>query len=238
MAIDDPNQDESQGHSQSLPPVIGSLNPISPIDPKSGPSFSDGGGTAEVTGHAPQVSNPREVREIPKRFEDGSGRSGHSAVNPSIEDVTGSVHAHGPDVHGNAIIIDEEDADLAITPAALSVHQNERTSEVDERRPGLSVPQSDNSTDNGDDIEEEMLQAAIEASRREVDGGYPDQQFGIPYVCDNGNQHLDFVLFWTVFACVFVDPFYSSFRTLLVPGLCKDHLIQMILSLHVQFQCP
>lgn len=198
MAIDDPNQEESQGPSQSLPSATGNLNPISSLDPKSGPSFSDGGGTAEVTGHAPQVSNPGEVLV---RFKDGTGQSGHSGLNPSVKDATGSAHAHEPEDNGIVIIDDEEDANLSIPPAALSAHPNERANEVDERRPGISVPQLDDAIDNGDDIEEEMLRAAIEASKREVDGGYSDQQFGIPYVCGDDNQHLDFVLFWTVFTC-------------------------------------
>lgn len=195
MAIDDPNLEESQGPSQSLPSATGNLNPIASLDPKSGPSFSEGGGTAEVAGHAPQVSNPGEVGEVPIRFKDGTGQSGHSD-----KDATGSAQAHGPEDNGIVIIDDEEDANLSITPA-LSAHPNERANEVDERRPGISVPQLDNAIDNGDDIEEEMLRAAIEASKREVDGGYSDQQFGIPFVCDNDDQHLDFVLFWNVVAC-------------------------------------
>eukprot|EP00268_Persea_americana_P018587 TRINITY_DN1933_c0_g1_i2.p1 TRINITY_DN1933_c0_g1~~TRINITY_DN1933_c0_g1_i2.p1 ORF type:complete len:494 (-),score=154.48 TRINITY_DN1933_c0_g1_i2:871-2352(-) len=181
MAIDDPNQEESQGPSQSLPSATGNLNPIASLDPKSGPSFSDGGGTAEVTGHAPQVSNPGEVGEVPIRLKDGTGQSGHSGLNPSVKDATGSAQAHGPEDNGIVIIDDEEDAILSITPAALSAHPNERANEVDERRPGISVPQLDNAIDNSDDIEEEMLRAAIEASKREVDRGYSDQQFGIPY---------------------------------------------------------
>lgn len=172
MDIDDPIQPASQGPlSQgplSLLSAARSLNPFSLLDSSFYRSILDGRGTADFTNRAPWVSHPREVREIPIEYKDGSDQPGQSGVSPIIEDVTGSTDAHGPESHGTVIIDDEDDKDIPIAPHSAP-----------------SAPQSHHVTDYGDDIEEEMLKAAIEASKWEAEKGYSNQQFGAHMVFEN-----------------------------------------------------
>eukprot|EP00262_Sarcandra_glabra_P011619 TRINITY_DN2827_c0_g2_i1.p1 TRINITY_DN2827_c0_g2~~TRINITY_DN2827_c0_g2_i1.p1 ORF type:complete len:585 (+),score=155.30 TRINITY_DN2827_c0_g2_i1:82-1836(+) len=144
-----------------------------------GRNFFDGGGATEFTSHAFWVSHPREVREIPIEFTDGNDQSGHSGPGPTIEDASGSAYAHEPEIHGNVIIDGDEDEDLPVAPTANERKDGFSGDYIEGRRPGPSVHQSDNATHYGNDIEEEMLQAAIEASKREVVEGYPNQPFDI-----------------------------------------------------------
>ncbi|KAJ8767673.1 hypothetical protein K2173_018231 [Erythroxylum novogranatense] len=119
------------------------INSFSLLDPQFHRSLFDG--TSGFTNRAPYVSEPREVRQIPIEVKGGSGDTstgfGHT---PVIEDVTGTEHAVGPDVHGIVIF--------------SSPHINSRP----------SAPEFDNLSDYGNDVEEQMIRAAIEASKREA----------------------------------------------------------------------
>ncbi|XP_052209943.1 plant UBX domain-containing protein 8-like isoform X2 [Diospyros lotus] len=177
MEIDEPIQVGSRGPPFSLLPSARNLSPFSILDPEFGRSLFDSGPGSR----SPFVSHPREVREIPIEVKDGSERSGHSGLAPTIEDVTGTEHAVGPETHGT-VVIDENDED---SPAAPSGHiglSNEQKDDVlggnshDHR---ASAPQIDNSPDYSNDIEEEMVRAAIEASKREAIKDYPNQQFDV-----------------------------------------------------------
>lgn len=167
MDVDDPIQVASHDPF-SLLSAARNLNPFSILDSSFHRSFFDGRGSADVGNRAPWVSHPREVREIPIEFKDGSDQSGQSGSRPIIEDVTGNTHAHGPEVHGTVITNDEDEEDIPIAP-----------------RSAPSAPQPHNVTDYGDDIEEEMLKAAIEASKRDAEEGYSNHQFGAHVVCEN-----------------------------------------------------
>ncbi|KAF5193671.1 Plant ubx domain-containing protein [Thalictrum thalictroides] len=133
------------------------LNPFSLLDPNFRRSFLEGHSAAEFTSGAPRVTHPREVRQIPIEFKDEHTQSGHSGLSPAIEDVTGTAHAHLPEAHGTVIVDDEEDEGIPTVPTA---------------------PRLDRVADYGNDIEEEMIRAAIEASRREVVEGFPNQHIG------------------------------------------------------------
>lgn len=167
MDIDDPIQVAPHGPFSFLA-AARNLNPFSILDSSFHRSFFDGRGTADVANRAPWVSHPREVREIPIEFKDGSDPSGQSGSRPIVEDVTGSTHAHGPEVHGTVITNDEDEEDIPVAP-----------------RSAPSAPQPHNVTDYGDDIEEEMLKAAIEASKRDAEEGHSNHQFGAHIVCEN-----------------------------------------------------
>ncbi|GFQ06824.1 fas-associated factor 2-a [Phtheirospermum japonicum] len=98
--------------------------------------------------HSPFVSHPREVREVPVEFRDGIGASGQSGNAPINEDVTENAHNLGPEIRGT-IVIDDDDDD--------SVH------------PGPSAPTIvDHVPDYSNEIEEEMIRAAIEASKHDT----------------------------------------------------------------------
>ncbi|RWR89365.1 plant UBX domain-containing protein 8 [Cinnamomum micranthum f. kanehirae] len=160
MDIDDPIQVAPHDPFSFLA-AARNLNPFSILDSSFHRSFFDGRGTADVANRAPWVLHPREVREIPIEFKDGSDPSGQSGSRPIVEDVTGSTHAHGPEVHGTVITNDEDEEDIPVAPHSAP-----------------SAPQPHNVTDYGDDIEEEMLKAAIEASKRDAEEGHSNHQFG------------------------------------------------------------
>ncbi|KFK31923.1 hypothetical protein AALP_AA6G176600 [Arabis alpina] len=98
------------------------------------------------------VSHPREVRQIPIEVKDSSGPSERSSDAPTIEDVTDTVHVQGPAIQENVSIDEESDDDIPYAPI---------------RRPAGSAP---NNIQDYNDIEEEMIRAAIEASKREAEG--------------------------------------------------------------------
>ncbi|OVA14152.1 UBX [Macleaya cordata] len=179
----DPLQVEPQGPPLPLLSAARNLNPFSLLDPNFRRSFFEGIGPAEFTSGAPFVSHPREVREIPIEVKDGNDQSSHSGSRPVIEDITGTAPAHGPEIHGSVIIEDEEDEETLTVPAAHVSGQNERIdsfSDVRGRRPRPSAPELGGLTDYGNDIEEEMIRAAIEASKREVEEGHLNQEFSVP----------------------------------------------------------
>uniref|UniRef100_A0A1J3HDQ8 FAS-associated factor 2-B n=1 Tax=Noccaea caerulescens TaxID=107243 RepID=A0A1J3HDQ8_NOCCA len=104
------------------------------------------------------VSHPREVRQIPIEVKDSSEPSEQSREAPTIEDVTETAHVQAPATQGT-VIIDEEsdDDDIPFAPTT-------RSSEVIP-----AGPAPDNIQDYND-IEEEMIRAAIEASKMEAEG--------------------------------------------------------------------
>lgn len=180
MDIDD-QQDADIQRIPSLPALAANVNPFSLLDPTLGRGIF--GTPLDSTVQAPFVTHPREVREIPIEVKDGNQsttQSGH----PSIEDVTGTADAHGPDIHGTVIINDEDDD----TPLAQIAHRDEQnhniladTSLNTNARP--SAPESENLPDYNNDIEEEMLRAAIEASKREAEENYRSHKLGRQTVC-------------------------------------------------------
>ncbi|KAA8521986.1 hypothetical protein F0562_012700 [Nyssa sinensis] len=180
MDIDDPVQVESLRPPFSLLPSARNMNPFSGLDHNFCRSLLDSG--PDFTSRAPFVSRPREVKEIPIEVKDGNEQSGHSGLAPTIEDATGTAQAHGPEIHGTVIIDDDDE----VIPTALTAHTarwNERKDDVLSdssygMHPGPSVPGVHDLPDYDNDIEEEMIRAAIEASKRDVEQVYPNQQFG------------------------------------------------------------
>ncbi|KAI3925797.1 hypothetical protein MKX01_003356 [Papaver californicum] len=152
---DDPLQVEPQGPSLPLLSAARNLNPFSLLDPTFGRSFLEGRGLRVATG-APLISHPREVREIPIEVKDGNDQCNPSGSRPVIEDITGTT-THGPEIHGRVVIDDDEEEIIPTAPTA----------------PFLGY-------DN--DIEEEMIRAAIEASKREVEEGNFNHQSSVPSV--------------------------------------------------------
>ncbi|XP_057976888.1 plant UBX domain-containing protein 8 [Malania oleifera] len=182
MDVDDPSQLESGGAPFPLLSAARNLNPFSILDPNLSRSLL--GHSSELSSAAPIVSHPREVREIPIEVKDGTEPSRHSGRIPTIEDVTGTADIHGPEIHGTVIIDDENDENIPTTPTGHSAGWNERkngglgnSSHDGHGRP--SAPEFDKFSDFGNDIEEEMIRAAIEASRQEVEEeGFPAQKIG------------------------------------------------------------
>lgn len=183
---DDPIGVEPQ---QPFPLLSAAQNPFSLLDPNFRRSFLEGSSVADFPSGAPRVTHPREVRQIPIEFKDDNTQSSHSGLGPTIEDVTESAHGHGPEVHGTVIVDDDEDEDIPTAPTAHFSGQNEREIEfmadgVHGRNLAPSAPGLSSTNDYANDIEEEMIRAAIEASKREAVEGVPDQHTGVPTVCD------------------------------------------------------
>lgn len=176
MDIDD--QHDAEIHRPpSFPVSAANLNPFSLLDSTIGRGIF--GTHLDSTVQAPFVTHPREVREIPIEVKDGNQSTSQAGHVPTIEDVTG-IEAHGPDIHGTVIINDEDDDD---TLPAQVAHQDEQrhkiladTSLGSSARP--SAPESENLPDSSNDIEEEMLRAAIEASKREAEENYRNHKLG------------------------------------------------------------
>ncbi|KAL6986182.1 hypothetical protein U1Q18_019550, partial [Sarracenia purpurea var. burkii] len=170
-----------RGPPFSLLPSARNLSPFSLLDPDFSRSLFDSG--PNFTSRAPFVSHPREVREIPIEVKDGDERSDHSDLAPTIEDVTGTAQALGPETHGTVIIEDDADEDIPTAPSEYTAGQNEQIDGVLGNNyggtyPRPSAPGMDDLPAYSNDIEEEMVQAAIEASKREAGKVYLDEQFG------------------------------------------------------------
>ncbi|WCJ26179.1 Plant UBX domain-containing protein 8 [Euphorbia peplus] len=162
MDIDDPIEAAARRDPLSLLSEASAMNPFSLLDPQFRRGIFDG--DSDFSSRAPFVSQPRERREIPIEVKDGSGVSSHSGHGPVIEDITGTEQAQDPGIRGTVIVDDDTDE----FPAELTSMDGSGGSVLN-RNTSPSVPVFDNPPDYGNDIEEEMVRAAIEASRVEAE---------------------------------------------------------------------
>ncbi|TMW89787.1 hypothetical protein EJD97_016626 [Solanum chilense] len=180
MEIDDPITEEFHRPPFSVFSSSRTPNAFSLLDP----SFTRSMFNTDLTSRAPFVSHPRQVREIPIEVKDGDGQSGHSRNAPVIEDVTDADQTQGPETRGT-VIIDEEDDDDEVIPGPLATRAVRRDRTNDDIFggdstavfSGPSAPGGDVLPDYANDIEEEMVRAAIEASRRDAE--MSTQQFDV-----------------------------------------------------------
>ncbi|CAI9771765.1 unnamed protein product [Fraxinus pennsylvanica] len=171
MDIDDPILAESRRPFPLLPSAR-DLNPFSLHDPYFTRTVNDRG--SGFGNRASFVSHPREVREIPIEVKDGNGPSDQSGSAPVIEDVTETAH-QGPEVRGTVTVDDDDDDDedyVPDEPIARASRHRERNSST---RRGPNAPSIVDVPDYNNDIEEEMIRAAIEASKQ--DAGMLNQQY-------------------------------------------------------------
>lgn len=135
----------------------------------------------------PYVSYPRNVRNIPIESKDEEGQVGDANTAPAIEEVSASVHAQGPEVGGTVIFDDDEELPSTASSTFIAGSNSRGGYNFNsyphgrELRP--SAPQVTEepiaAIEEGSAIEEEMLQAAIEASKREAEEGNMRQQHGL-----------------------------------------------------------
>ncbi|XP_022944618.1 plant UBX domain-containing protein 8-like [Cucurbita moschata] len=177
MDIDDPVEVEPQGPPQSLLSAAREImNPFSLLDQNLRQGLFDH--ASDFTSSAPMVTHPREVREIPIEFRDGSrpsGQSGQSGHVLTIEDVTGTVDAHGQEVRGTVVIDDNEDEEPLVASVAHAPDLEHRAISSHDSRDRNAISGAFESAEFQDrnDIEEEMIRAAIEASKKDVVQAYP-----------------------------------------------------------------
>lgn len=170
MDIDEPIQVERpEPRFSVLSSARGSFNPDSLLNESFTRRFLDA--SSDFGQHTPFVTHPRNVREIPIEVKDGNGSSAHSGGGPTIEDVTGSAREHGPEVRGTVTIHGD---DVPAESTALAARENEDTENStgvssQNRNVGPSLSGLDTLPDYNDDIEEEMIRAAIEASKRDIE---------------------------------------------------------------------
>ncbi|KAL2235211.1 UNVERIFIED_CONTAM: Plant UBX domain-containing protein 8, partial [Sesamum indicum] len=169
MDVDDPIPFESHRPLSSLFPFATDLNPFSLLNPNFTRSLFDSGNAAA---RSPFISHPREVREIPIEVKDDIRESGHPGGAPTIEDVTETAHVHDPEVRGT-VIIDEEDDDhdhddKKSSPDPLVTHADGLGSRDSSTNSGPGGPTIMEVPDYENDIEDEMLRAAIEASKQDT----------------------------------------------------------------------
>ncbi|KAL2547358.1 Plant UBX domain-containing protein 8 [Forsythia ovata] len=168
MDIDDPIQVESRRPPFSLQPSARDVNPFSLLDPNCTRSIFDRG--TDFASRSPSVSHPREVNQIPIEVKDGNGPSSDSASTPTVEDVTESAQDHGPEIQGT-VIIDDEDNDDNVPNGPTTHVARHHEPEGGNFRPTRARPSAPTIVDEADysnDIEEEMVRAAIEASKQDA----------------------------------------------------------------------
>lgn len=189
MDLDDPIQPETHRSPFPLLPSPGLMNPFSLFDREARSSIFDRvpnlvssifDRVPSSASRAPFVSHPREVREIPIEVKDGNEQSSHSGHAPTIQDVTGTENDYGPEIHGT-VIIDEEDAEDLPTGPTAQVAPGDVGNDGISGYPGIinsgpSAPGINNIPDYSNDIEEEMIRAAIEASKKDTESEPMPQQ--------------------------------------------------------------
>jgi len=148
--------------------------PFALMDPNFQDQFFDRVGSTDGVIREPLVSHPREVREIPIEVKDGDPQTGSSGQAPVIEDVTGNESSNGPEVP-ETIIIDDVDGGLLSAPSVPHPIIPSNTSTVPTAPPLVHV------NDYDEDIEEEMIRAAIEASKKDSEG--------LANIVEQGGQH-------------------------------------------------
>ncbi|XP_073312845.1 plant UBX domain-containing protein 8-like isoform X1 [Primulina huaijiensis] len=160
MDIDDSTPVEALRPSSLLFPSARDLNPFSLLDPNySRSAFLD------IVSRSPFVSHPRNVREIPIEVKDGDGASMHPHNAPTIEEVTDTEHDLGRETHGTIIIDDEDDEKEVNTPSIGASRYGKHITSVNV---GQSAPTVMDVPNYSNDIEEEMIRAAIEASKQDA----------------------------------------------------------------------
>lgn len=145
MDLDDPLETEAeQIHS----------NPFSLLDPEFRNQRALFDNTAELTGHTSSASHVGEIRQLPSEIRDGNESSTRSGHRRTIVDVTDAERSHGAEVL-----------------QSVSVNNNDHFENIPSHyaHPRQSAPGLDALRDDHNDIEEEMIRAAIEASKKDVD---------------------------------------------------------------------
>ncbi|KAL6556355.1 hypothetical protein OROGR_005643 [Orobanche gracilis] len=128
------------------------------VDPHSTSVISDSG--TDIASHSPFVSYQRKVIQIPIEVKDETRASGQSSSTPIIEDVPENAHNCGPH------ILDDDDG--ITIPNASITHVNGHGSRGDTLHSGPSAPTILDMPDYSNEIEEEMIRAAIEASKHDT----------------------------------------------------------------------
>ncbi|KAL8114557.1 plant UBX domain-containing protein 8-like [Apium graveolens] len=174
MDIDDPIRDES--HRPSFPALPSrTINPFPLLDSDLSRSAFDGGLDISSTGHL--VSRRREVRQIPVVVKDGTEQSSHSSLAPAGENSTGTANRQGSEFHDTVIIDDDDDENILPAPVTGVAPSYAQVASS-----GPSAPMMNDLPDYRNDIEEEMVQAAIEASKRDSEFSYSGQNTSVPAV--------------------------------------------------------
>ncbi|XP_078447943.1 plant UBX domain-containing protein 8-like [Wolffia australiana] len=128
-------------------------------------------GNEGIRSRAPRVSHPREVREIPIEFKDSSSHSGLSNNGPNVEYLAEDDKAVGPTTFGHVAMV-EEDEEEEQEPVSHDVSRpGETKGTYDDHHRTRIFPESSASqvslVAENNDIEEEMIKAAIEASKHD-----------------------------------------------------------------------
>lgn len=144
-------QDDAMDIDDDVTPSLSEARTTVPFqlrDPNFGRSLFD---NDLLMPRPPFGSHPREVSQIPIEVKDSSGPRGQSNDVPTIEDVTETSQAHGPAAQETVIIDDDSQS----APTGQSRH-------------AIPVGSAHNNLRDFNDIEEEMIRAAIEASKMET----------------------------------------------------------------------
>ncbi|KAL6846733.1 hypothetical protein ACP4OV_024181 [Aristida adscensionis] len=162
MELDGPLDNTFQG-----PSFPGNFrDPFALMDPNFQQEFFDRLGSTDSLSRGPLVTHPREVREVPIEVKDSNPQTGPSGQTPVIEDITGHESSHGPEVH-ETIVIDDGDG---LSPAPSAPHAGIPSDTLQPNPSAPTAPPLVHVNEYDDDIEEEMIRAAIEASKKDAEG--------------------------------------------------------------------
>lgn len=152
------------------------MNPFSHLDSDLRRSLWDSG--PDFTSSSPIVSHSGEVGEIPIEVRDWTEQSHHSVLAPTIDGFSGKSDAVCTKTHGT--VITDGDVDIPIAFSGDTSRQNGQKDDAlhDSSNYISRMPSSPGIVDfdYSNDIEEEMIRAAIEASTRDCGKGYRDLQ--------------------------------------------------------------
>ncbi|XP_050377305.1 plant UBX domain-containing protein 8 [Argentina anserina] len=183
MDVDDP---DLLGYHRNPLPLLAAARDINPLSYLENFGRSVFDSRTDMTNPTPIVTHPREVREIPIEFKDDGYSSGQSGHAPTIDDVTETVQAYGPGVSGT-VIVDDNDDDIPAAPAAQAGQGSGPRDNAlgDGSHLHSFAPSAPRFDDPNNDIEEQMIRAAIEASKREVEANLSNHQYGVPNEFDD-----------------------------------------------------
>lgn len=169
MDIDDLTQDESF----PVLPSARTMNPFSLLESDISESRVFGN-DADLSSTTRVVSHPREAREIPGVVVDDNKQSGHSGLAQTIKDFTGIANRQSSEISDTVIIDENVKDDILATPVAQGAGTSAHV-----LASGPNAPRMYELPDYRNDIEEEMVRAAIEASKQDSEIVYPDQNTSI-----------------------------------------------------------
>eukprot|EP00252_Welwitschia_mirabilis_P025660 TRINITY_DN8126_c0_g1_i3.p1 TRINITY_DN8126_c0_g1~~TRINITY_DN8126_c0_g1_i3.p1 ORF type:complete len:296 (-),score=79.59 TRINITY_DN8126_c0_g1_i3:232-1119(-) len=123
----------------------------------------------------PHVSHPRDVRKIDIEWKDTESKASRPSHEPIIEEIPEEEHeGYEPGLEGNVTVVDDDNPHIGSTSPEDTEFQEKHHRNVMSSTPIITEVQ-DTSLSVVDDLDEELLKAAIEESRKEAEANRKKQ---------------------------------------------------------------